>query len=171
MPSDGATPSHAESDPSPQSDFDKSRQEPPRGPDALADAVERLAEAREYIAHLIAAEFERLKLRFRRATIWAIAGLTAVVLLLAIIVAAAGLLLFGLSQLVGSLLGDRPWLGGIIVGGGVLVLGILLLAWGLWSWQASAFNAARERFAARKRRQEARFGRSVDSAEEDRVED
>jgi hypothetical protein len=126
-----------------------------------------LAEAREYIAHFIAAEVERLKLLVRRAAIWAIAGLTAVVLLLAIIVAAAGLLLFGLAQLVGSLLGDRPWLGGIIVGGGVLALGILLLAWGLWSWQASAFNAARERFAARKRRQEARFGRSVESAEED----
>ncbi len=125
----------------------------------------------KYIAHLIAVEFERLKLRFRRATIWAIAGLTAVVVLLAIIVAAAGLLLFGLSQLVGSLLGDRPWLGGVLVGGGVLVLGILLLAWGLWSWQASAFNAARERFAARKRRQEARFGRSVDSAEEDQIKE
>jgi hypothetical protein len=166
MPSDGATPPHADSDPSPHSDSDESRQAP-RGPDALADALQRLAEAREYIAHFIAAEVERLKLLVRRAAIWAIAGLTAVVLLLAIIVAAAGLLLFGLAQLVGSLLGDRPWLGGIIVGGGVLALGILLLAWGLWSWQASAFNAARERFAARKRRQEARFGRSVESAEED----
>ncbi len=171
MPSDGATPPHAESDPSPHSDSNESRQAPPRGPDALADAIQRLAEAREYIAHFIAAEVERLKLRLRRAAIWAIAGLTAVVLLLAILVAAAGLLLFGLAQLVGSLLGDRPWLGGMIVGGGVLVLGILILVWGLWSWQASAVNAARERFAARKRRQEARFGRSVESAEKNLSEE
>ena len=166
MPRDGATSPHAESEASSHFEANESRDARPTGPDALADAVERLGEAREYIAHLIAAEIERIKFRLRKAAIWTIAGLTALVLLLAILMAAAGLLLNGLAQLVGSLLGDRPWLGAVIVGGGALLLGVLLLAWGLWSWQMSAFDAARERFAARKRRQEARFGRSVDSAEE-----
>jgi hypothetical protein len=166
MPDDGATSPYDASDAPPQSEPHTDGSAKPTGPDALADALERVAEAREYFAHLLAAEIERLKLRFRRAASWAVVGLTAVVLLLAILIAAAGLLLEGLAELIGTWLGGHPWLGAVIVGGGVLLIGVLAIGWGLWAWKASAYEAARERFAARKRRQEGRFGRSVESAEE-----
>jgi hypothetical protein len=167
MPRDGATSPHDASHASSQPEPDETHRTEPTGPDALADAVERLGEAREYFAHLLAVEIERFKLRLRRAAIWAVVGLTALVLLLAVLVAAAGLLLTGLAQLIGSLLGGHPWLGAVIVGGGILLIGILMVAWGLWAWQASAFDAARERFAARRRRQKGRFGRSVEPTDED----
>ena len=165
MPSEGEkfTPDSSHS-PS-QSESEPTHAEP-TGPDALADALQRVAEAREYVVHLAAVEIERLKLRFRRAAVWAIAGITALVLLLAVLVAAAGLMLEGLAELIGSLLGNRPWLGAVVVGSGVLLLAVAAVTWALWSWQASAYDAARERFAARRRRQKARFGRSVDSPDD-----
>src|SRR5262249_43102981 len=163
MPSDGEKFTPDSSHSSSQSEPDPTRDEP-IGPDALADALHRVAEAREYVVHLAAVEIERLKLRFRRAAVWAVAGITALVLLL---VAAAGLMLEGLAELVGSLLGNRPWLGAVVVGSGVLLIAVAAVIWALWSWQASAYDTARERFAARRRRQKARFGRSVDSSEND----
>jgi hypothetical protein len=163
MPDDGA-----KSDaPGASSGSEQAHDQQPTGPDALADALHRVAEAREYFAHLLAAEIEKLKLRFRHAAMWAVVGITALVLLLAILVAAAGLLLTGLAELIGSLLGGHSWLGAVIVGGGVLLIGILAVAWGLWAWQASAFDAAKHRFAARKRLQKGRFGRSVESADDE----
>ena len=134
----------------------------PTGPDALNEALNRVGEAREYFTHLVAAEIERLKLRLRSAAAWAVVAITALVLLLAILVAAAGLLLFGLAELIGNLLGGHTWLGLVIVGGGILLLGAGAVAWALWAWQASAYDAAKERFATRRRRQQAQFGQSVD---------
>ncbi|HZZ27372.1 MAG TPA: hypothetical protein VFE46_05130 [Pirellulales bacterium] len=173
MPDDGTTSPHDASKASSQtSDTVGSKQSSPdvcdaaepTGPDALAQAFEHVAEAREYFTHFLAAEIERFKLRVRRVVIWAIAGLMGLVLLLALLVAAAGLLLRGLADFVGSLLGGHSWLGAVVVGGGLLLVGALAVAWGLWAWQASAFDAVRQRFAARKRRQQGRFGKSIDSA-------
>jgi hypothetical protein len=138
----------------------------PTGPEALAEALRHVAEAREYFVHLLTAEIERFKLRLRKVAVWAVVGLIAIVLLLALLAAAVGLLLFGLAELVGSLLGGYVWLGAVVVGGGMLLIGILAAAWGLWAWQASANDAVRQRFAARKRRQQDRFGKSVDSADQ-----
>src|SRR5437868_3963615 len=98
MPDDGATSRHDASDAPPHSEPHPEGTAKPTGPDALADALERVAEAREYFAHLLAVEIERIKLRFRRAATWAVVGITALVLLLAILIAAAGLLLEGLAE-------------------------------------------------------------------------
>ncbi|HTQ38471.1 MAG TPA: hypothetical protein VMJ32_05560 [Pirellulales bacterium] len=166
MPDDGAIPPHDAANTSSPHATDDQRTTEPTGPDALAESLQRIAEAREYFAHLLAAEIERFKLRLRKAAMWAIVGLTALVLLLALLVAATGVLLAGLAELIGSLLGGRLWLGAVLVGGGVLLIGVLALGWGLWAWQASAFDAVRQRFAARKRRQQGRFGKSVDSADD-----
>ena len=85
-------------------------------------------------------------------------------MLLAILVSATGLLLEGIAESIAQLCGGRMWLGSLITGGGVLLLGAAALAIGLWSWQKSAFEATREKYAARKRRERAKFGRSVDPA-------
>jgi hypothetical protein len=134
----------------------------PRGPDALADALRRVGEAFEILSHLAAAELDRLKIRLRRLAMWAIVAAAAVVVLLAILVSATGLLLVGIAESITAVCGGRAWLGALITGGGVLLLGAAGLAIGLWSWQKSAFEAAKEKYAARKRRQRAKFGRSVD---------
>jgi hypothetical protein len=138
----------------------------PSGPDALAEALRRVAEAREYLVYLLAAEIDRFKLRLRRAAMWAVVGITALVILLALLVAAAGLVLVGVAQWLGELMGGRMWLGSLLTGAGVLVLGAAAVAFGLWSWQRSAYEATRERFAARRRRQRGKFGRSVNPSDE-----
>ncbi|HEY2762108.1 MAG TPA: hypothetical protein VGI75_15225 [Pirellulales bacterium] len=158
MANDGANSDHDPAEPS-------SAQ--PTGPDALHEALHRVGEAREYLAHLVAAEIERFKLRLRTAAAWAVVAITALILLLATLVAAAGLLLLGLAELIGNLLGGHNWLGLVIVGGGILLLGAGAVAWALWAWQASAYDAAKQRFAARRRRQQAEFGHSVDDPSAD----
>lgn len=165
MPDDGSSKSQS----NPTGDPSTPKVDPiePTGPDALAEALRHIAEAREYLIHLAAAEIDRFKLRLRRAAIWAVIGLTALVLLLAILVASAGLLLFGVAQLIGQWLGGRLWLGLMITGGGILLIGILAIGWGLWSWQTSSFEAVKERFAARRRRQKGQFGRSVQDEDAD----
>jgi hypothetical protein len=137
------------------------------GPDALNEALRHASEAREYFLHWLAAEADRLKLRLRHWAIWAIVGLTGLAILLAIVMTAAGLLLIGIAELIGSLLGERPWLGAIITGAGLLLIAALAVGIGLWSWNASAFEAVRHRFAARRRLQRAKFGRSVEPIEDE----
>src|SRR5215467_5059373 len=70
----------------------------PTGPDALDEALRHASEAREYFAHWLAAEADRLKLRLRHWAIWAIVGLAGLAILLAIIMTAAGLLLVGVAE-------------------------------------------------------------------------
>jgi hypothetical protein len=137
-----------------------------KGPEAVHEAFERLGEGREYFVYWAAAEFDRLKLRLRKAAVWGIVGLAAMVVLLAILMTAAGLLLVGLAELVAVWVGGRLWLGMLLVGGGVFVLIAAGLAIGMWAWQKSAFEATRERFAARRRRQKAKFGQSVEPTDD-----
>ncbi len=141
-----------------------------RGPDALHEALQHLAEAREYPAHLAAAEFDRLKLRLRRMAMWAIVGVAAVVVFLAILVTAVGLLLWGLATLLVALLGWPMWAGALAVGGGVVLIAVVALLIDFWAWNRGAYSAARRRFEKRKRKQRERFGRSVDPAEDRRVD-
>jgi hypothetical protein len=139
----------------------------PVGPDALDEALRHASEAREYFAHWLAAEADRLKLRLRHLAIWAIVAVAGLAILLAIVMTAAGLLLVGVAELIGSLLGQRLWLGAIITGGGLLLIAALSVGIGLWSWNRSAFEAVRHRFAARRRLQRAKFGRSIEPVEDE----
>src|SRR5262245_54912606 len=68
------------------------------GPDAFNEAVRKVAEAREDFAYLLAVEFDRLKLRFRRFLIWAAVAIAALIVLLAVLVSATALLLWGLAD-------------------------------------------------------------------------
>lgn len=138
----------------------------PTGPDALDEAIRHAAEARDYFTYWLAAEADRIKLRLRRAAMWAIVGLAALAIVVAIVMTAAGLLLVGIAELIGNLLGGHPWLGAIITGAGLLLVAGLAIALGLWSWQKSSFEAVRHRFAARRRRQRAKFGHSIEPSDE-----
>ncbi len=140
------------------------------GPDAIYEALEHLAEAREYAAHLAGAEFDRLKMRLRRMAMWAIVGVAAVVVFLAILVTAVGLLLWGLATLLVALVGWPMWAGAIAVGGGVVLVAVAALLIDFWAWNRGAYSAARRRFETRKRKQRERFGRSVDRREDAQID-
>jgi hypothetical protein len=166
MSSHGAPPqqnSQTESS-APQESGEAASQAPnsPTGPDAFNEALNRVAEAREYLVYLLAVEFDRLKLKFRRLIIWAAVAVAALVVLLAILVAAVALILWGLADMIGSALGGHTWIGALIVGGGILLLGSGAIYGGMWRWNRSAFHAARRRYTELKRRQRARFGHSLD---------
>jgi membrane protein implicated in regulation of membrane protease activity len=138
----------------------------PTGPDALAEALRRVAEARETIVHLAAAEIDRFKLRFRRLAIWAIVGIVALVILLAILATATALLIWGLASLMVSLLGWPMWAGALAIGGGVLLIAVLALVLDLWAWNREAFKSARQRYENRKQVERNKFGRSIDPADD-----
>lgn len=138
----------------------------PSGPDAFAEAVERLREAQDYFAYLLAVEFDRVRLYIRRAASWAILGLAGVAVLVAILMTAAGLLVWGISDLIARALGQPMWVGAVITGGSVLLFGATGLALVLWSWNWSAFSSLRSRYAKRRRRQRERFGRTIDPRED-----
>jgi hypothetical protein len=134
----------------------------PTGPDAFNEAVRRVAEAREDLVYLLAVEFDRLKLKFRRFVILAGVAIAALIVLLAVLVSATALLLWGLADLIGGAFGGRTWVGALIVGGGVLLLAVGGTYGGIWSWNRVAFRAAKRRYEGRKQRQRDKFGHSVD---------
>jgi hypothetical protein len=134
----------------------------PTGPDAFNEAVRRVAEAREDFVYLLAVEFDRLKLKLRRFAILAAVAIAAIIVVLAVLVSATALLLWGLADLIGGAFGGRTWVGALIVGGGILLLAVGGTYGGIWGWNRAAFRAAKRRYEARKRRQRQKFGHSVD---------
>lgn len=150
----------------PNNDLDPPVSPPPEdaatGPDAINEAMRRVAEAREYAVHLLSVELDRLKLKFRKLLIWAIVGIAALFVLVSILVSATALLLWGLADLIGSAFGGRSWVGALIIGGGILLLAGGGIYGGIWSWNRSAFQAAKQRYEARKRQQREKFGHSLD---------
>lgn len=134
----------------------------PTGPDAFNEAVRRVAEAREDFVYLLAVEIDRLKLKFRRFVILAAVAIAALIVLLAVLVSATALLLWGLADLIGGAFGGRTWVGALIVGGGILLLAVGGTYGGIWGWNRAAFRAAKRRYEARKQTQRQKFGHSVD---------
>jgi hypothetical protein len=134
----------------------------PTGPDAFNEAVRQVAEAREDFVYLLGVEFDRLKLKFRRFVIVAAVAIAALIVLLAVLVSATALLLWGLADLIGGAFGGRTWVGALIVGGGILLLAVGGTYGGIWGWNRAAFRAAKRRYEARKRKQREKFGHSVD---------
>src|SRR4051794_16556902 len=134
--------------------------DPAKGPDAFAEAMQRLGEVREYASYLAVAEIDKLKLKVRRIAVLAAAGIVAGILGLAILVSAAAILLQGIAGFIGELLGGRPWAGAIITGGGILALTALGAWLRLRAWQAATFKALQKRYEYRKQKQRGQFGHS-----------
>jgi hypothetical protein len=87
---------------------------------------------------------------------------------LAFVFCTVWLLLSGIAGGLGELLGDRPWLGGIIVSVVILIVG------GLACWivyrrvKSAGLKSIRRRYEKRQAKQRARFGREVEQAAEER---
>lgn len=135
----------------------------PAGPDAMADAVRRLAEARDYAVYFVAAETERIKLKVRRVLLWVAAGVVAALLVVTVLVTATALLLWSIASVISNALDEELWVGALITGGGILLLTGLTTWIGLWAWKSSGFRATRRRFERRRDRQRQTFGRDVET--------
>jgi Putative Actinobacterial Holin-X, holin superfamily III len=136
----------------------------PAGPDALAAVFKQLAEAVEYLAYLLATQVDRVKLKIRNLVMLVALGVIAGVAALAFVFCTIWLLLSGIAGGLGELLGDRPWLGGIIISAVILIVG------GLAGWivyrrfKSSGLKSTRRRYEERQAKQRARFGREVEQA-------
>jgi hypothetical protein len=91
-------------------------------------------------------------------------GAIAAVAGLAFVFCTVWLLLSGIAGGIGELLGDRPWLGGIITST------VILIVCGLAGWivyrriKSSGLKSIRRRYEERQAKQRARFGREVEQA-------
>lgn len=142
-------------------DQEPSHAKAPRGPDALAELIGHLAEALDYIGYLLAAQVDQVRGRVKRVLILAALGAMAALVGLVAVVASVWLALAGLAGAIGQLCGGRPWLGDLIVGGTILLVGAAAIWLGLRRIRRSALASAKARFAARQARQAERFGRTV----------
>lgn len=128
---------------------------------AFADAKARLGEIREYISYYLAAKADAFKLSLRTAVFYAALGVIGLIGGAAAIVVAVALLLVGGAHGIGAALGDRMWLGDLILGAVVLAL----LALGARIAISKVFGASRkqtvEKYESRKREQRTRFGHDV----------
>jgi hypothetical protein len=145
----------------PDSDAGQNGEPRPAGPEALSAVFKQLAEAIEYLAYLLAAQVDRVKLKVRNIVLLAALGVIALAVAAAFLFCTVWLLLSGIAGGIGELLGDRPWLGSIITSV------VILLVAGIALWivyrriQSSGWKAVRERYQRRQAEQKARFGREV----------
>jgi hypothetical protein len=103
----------------------------------------QLDELRFQISRYLAVEADRLRLKVRRAVLWAVLVVCAGAVAVTGLMTAVVLLLAGLSGLVARLLGTGPWAGGLIVG--TACLGLLGLAGWLGPRYLNRISLARTR--------------------------
>lgn len=90
--------------------------------ESFSAAMKHLAEVQAYARQFVSAKLAGIKLSIRNVVIYAILGVVALLTGGAMVVTAASLIVVGLSQWIGHLLGDRAWAGNLIVG--ALILGL-----------------------------------------------
>lgn len=93
-----------------------------KGPEAFRRLQSQLEELGDYARLYASAKKDALSSSLRRAALWAAVGLVAGSIAVTSVIAATVLALLGLAQLLGEALGERPWAGYLITGGGLLLL-------------------------------------------------
>jgi hypothetical protein len=135
----------------------------PSPAEALKQASSRLGELKEYAGLLVAAKVDGLKLTLRKIVFYAILGVVAAVIGLAMLVTASVYVLSGLAGAIGELFPEpyEWWAGRLIVGilvvGGTLV-GVMLLTKSL---TGSSRKRTIEKYENRKRDERSVYGRDV----------
>ena len=131
--------------------------------EALKDASARLSELKEYVGLLVAAKVDGVKLTLRKIVFYAILGVVAAVIGVAMLVTAAVYVLSGIAGGIGALFPDPYgwWAGRLIVGllvvGGTLV-GVMMLTKSL---TGSSRKRTIEKYENRKRIERDVYGHDV----------
>jgi hypothetical protein len=132
-----------------------------KAPNPLEPLLEQIAAVRAYAQHYFEAQTDAARAAVRRTILKAAAGLGAAIVAVTFVIACTIMLAEGLAQLIGIVAGDRPWVGNIVLGGGVL----LILAISVGFYVAQKLRTAREltirKYENRHYAQRAKFGADV----------
>jgi len=134
------------------------------GVKALHHVTALIGELKEYAAYYLSAKIDSIKLTVRNLGVYAVLGIVGLIAFSTLVSTAVVLLLVGLSLGLGHLMGDRLWLGGVIVG--VLVLaGIGVGAYiGMSALTKSFKRNTVRKYEQRQNWQRGQFGRDVNQA-------
>ena len=141
--------------------------------EAFKEAASRFAELKEYAGYYVAAKADSIKVTLRNIALYAVLGIVGGIVGLGVLIAAAVMLLNGLSGLIGEIFPEKweHW-------GGDLVLGLLLVGgaaaaviFGLKSITGSSRKRTIEKYENRKRDERNVYGHDVQdrAAEQERV--
>jgi hypothetical protein len=129
-----------------------------KGPEAFRQLQAQLEELADYARLYVSAKKDAITCSLRRAAVWAAIGVVAASVAVTTVITSTVLTMIGLSQLIGEALGDRPWAGYLITGGGL----ILLLAVGtliaLTTLQSRFRKQTVQKYERRHQAQRNRFG-------------
>lgn len=154
MPTNRVDPPAADSEPEPR-DVDGTDH---GGPAAIERLHRQAEEFGEYVRHYLAARGDRLRAALRSAGLWAIVGLVALTVVLAMLATATAIAILGLAEIAGTALGDRPGAGYLVTGGGLLAITAIGLVGAVLLLKRSFRKGTVKRYARRHERQKARFG-------------
>ncbi|GEM_PF-5071442 len=127
----------------------------------------RAMEFGTYAKYLVSLQIDRFKLTATRLVVYAILGTAALAVAGAVLIFGTGLLLLGVSGLIGSLLGSF-WLGATIVGFLALAVPSATGVIALRVMDKRAFAALRTKYAAIRQKQKMAFGRDIKEASDAR---
>jgi hypothetical protein len=120
-----------------------------------------LGELSEYIAYYFSVKLDLAKLTIRRLLLLAALAVMALIAATAVIVVAAVLICVGIAHGLGTLFGSQ-WVGDVVTG-----LAVLLAMWAMVRWVIRGMtrfadqHLTAEKYEARRRNQNRRFGRDV----------
>jgi hypothetical protein len=129
--------------------------------EAFRQAGQRLAEIKAYAVYYLQAQADRLRLAAREAMFAAFFAPIALLVISAVVIVAVVLLLVGLANGIGGALGNRIWLGEIIVAVGVLVTVPFVARLLISRFFAMFRKKTVAKYEYRKLQQRTRFGHDV----------
>jgi hypothetical protein len=126
-----------------------------------------LAELGEYVSYFLSAKIDAVKVTARNVGIYAALGIVGLFAGCAFVITAVVLLMMGLANGLGELLGHRPWAGALIIGGvvlGGLAVGIVVT---LKKVTNMSRDALVRKYENRQREQRSKFGHDVRGRDSD----
>jgi hypothetical protein len=137
---------------------------PRGGPEAVERLHAQLAELVEYGRLYLSARADAIVASLRRLGLWLLIGAVGLVVAFAMLTAAAVIGLLGIADLLGQVLGERPWAGYVVTGFGLLAICALGLFAVMLVLRRSFRNKTVKKYARRHSEQRARFGHDAAQA-------
>ena len=120
-----------------------------------------IGELKSYALHFASAKIDGLKVTGRKIAIYAALGVVGLLVGAGVLVTAVAMLVVGIAHAIGALLGDRPWLGEIIISS--LILGTVVLV--VYLALSKFFKASRvkteQKYEGKRIQQRVQHGRDV----------
>jgi hypothetical protein len=122
---------------------------------------ERIPELGHYAAHYGSVQIDRARLAARVACYRLFGVLFLGVVGAALLIGAVVLLVSGIAAGMRALFASQPWLGDVLAGAGIVLLLVLVIGIKQRAIDKRSFERTLRKYAERRSRQHARFGRSV----------